>query len=1167
MSIDNISAIGKTLNTAVNRAKGIGNLSDNFKISFIKNDYRPEKTQRKEILNRILKNTSLSDEVGMSNEDIVMALYNINQTSKIDSKIPKINSTLFKDMLSQFLIKPPKDVEYLKNLSVTQEKIYKILFKIEDELIDEQDTSIEDKSKDDFLKRLEDLLKSYNISQLEETTEESDFGFLDMLGLGNIGKYLMKPFKYIFDKTKNALSSISKAVGKGLEKVGKWVGKAFPNLSKYTSQALNSVKNAFSKVGMKIASATSFAGKALNTVKAGLGKVFKFMGKHAFKLIEFVRIGYYITCYWKESEKHIEEPGCIEKLIFSVISGITEWVKEYIDLIDILGKFLEWCFDVMKEAFDLILDKILELDSNIGNLFKSSFKTIIDLLPINVINKYIISPVIEFLKNNGTYGADCGVIAIQIYREFKNEIMNAIPNTSTLNLLFGNDEDLENIQKKGLYTWNKLGESSVNASAETLAKLSTVQELKKILEHGDISSFDKQKVEKAIKLIESGESQYNDENLKSGKGDTVLIELTEKIRKMPSNSLTPKWLELAEKSIIQSMVEPTSCMVEYHKDKNGKEFTLTPHTVLGHSESGLFSNIYDIPKDIINSVLDVLKKQNIDFKLYKETDNMFFTAYGTFFIASWEFDIMKSEEMLKIVKKPYKNKQGRMGLFYKIVGHFSDSGIFKLNEIAKGDRCVEKYCEHNILTTSEIAEKKTVANSVERTDTVVSKILSDKPFEMPKPQINFGNSNVVPSNQIVSVPKITKNEAKDKTWEFFKKLGFLNEQTAGIMGNLQVESGFGESIYKVHNDVNGPSGGLCQWHDTESKLGKGRLSNLLKFAGWTNQQINNYYIQIKQNKWKGELPVPLETQLAFLSHELNTTHKGALQEIQKSSNVLDSARAWVYKYEFPQNKEIESRKRGMIGLGFLKEYANGEEHSTQEPSVQTPISNAQEPITDVQKSSVQTPTSIVQNQISNVQEPSETSKKPVEMASDIARQNAENHSVGRCARYVANSLQEVGFNFPRQSSAYMYHTKGILKDMGFGLVSQGQKDYTPQKGDVCVINKFGNHQHGHICIYDGKNWVSDFIQKNPSPYRQYPGDSNMLFYRYGGSNIEIASTDNGVSVDNYGTNDVFTPEINSDNIQQTSENSVIVNNNQKDNIEYEGQSENLFSLKYADILI
>ena len=42
----------------------------------------------------------------------------------------------------------------------------------------------------------------------------------------------------------------------------------------------------------------------------------------------------------------------------------------------------------------------------------------------------------------------------------------------------------------------------------------------------------------------------------------------EKIRKMHSNSLTPKWLELAEKSIIQSMVEPTSCMVEYHKDKN-----------------------------------------------------------------------------------------------------------------------------------------------------------------------------------------------------------------------------------------------------------------------------------------------------------------------------------------------------------------------------------------------------------------------------------------------------------------------------------------------------------------------------------------------------------------------------------------------------------------------
>jgi hypothetical protein len=45
----------------------------------------------------------------------------------------------------------------------------------------------------------------------------------------------------------------------------------------------------------------------------------------------------------------------------------------------------------------------------------------------------------------------------------------------------------------------------------------------------------------------------------------------------------------------------------------------------------------------------------------------------------------------------------------------------------------------------------------------------------------------------------------------------------------------------------------------------------------------------------------------------------------------------------------------------------------------------------------------------------------------------------------------------------------------------GQK--TPQKGDIAVFEKNDKHEHGHVEAYDGKQWVSDFKQKNFSPYK------------------------------------------------------------------------------------
>jgi hypothetical protein len=72
----------------------------------------------------------------------------------------------------------------------------------------------------------------------------------------------------------------------------------------------------------------------------------------------------------------------------------------------------------------------------------------------------------------------------------------------------------------------------------------------------------------------------------------------------------------------------------------------------------------------------------------------------------------------------------------------------------------------------------------------------------------------------------------------------------------------------------------------------------------------------------------------------------------------------------------------------------------------------------------------------------------------------------------------------------------FLEKNGATVVSQD--DYKPQKGDVAVFEGNDAHQHGHVEIYDGKQWVSDFKQNNFSPYTKDAPPSTV--YRFPDSN-------------------------------------------------------------------
>ena len=83
------------------------------------------------------------------------------------------------------------------------------------------------------------------------------------------------------------------------------------------------------------------------------------------------------------------------------------------------------------------------------------------------------------------------------------------------------------------------------------------------------------------------------------------------------------------------------------------------------------------------------------------------------------------------------------------------------------------------------------------------------------------------------------------------------------------------------------------------------------------------------------------------------------------------------------------------------------------------------------------------------------------------------------ARYVRKALQSAGYEFTPNPSAYQYASRGTLAQAGFAKISNNTQ---PQVGDVVVYDRSSKHPHGHIQIFDGNDWVSDFRQSSISPY-------------------------------------------------------------------------------------
>ena len=173
----------------------------------------------------------------------------------------------------------------------------------------------------------------------------------------------------------------------------------------------------------------------------------------------------------------------------------------------------------------------------------------------------------------------------------------------------------------------------------------------------------------------------------------------------------------------------------------------------------------------------------------------------------------------------------------------------------------------------------------------------------------------------VVAASVNAGEEQKSIWDYFIGQGLTKEGTAGLMGNLEQESG--NHAIRLQGDMAPPyaksqeytqaadSGtnnftsdskgyGLAQWTSS------GRKEGLLNAAKSNNTSVGH-----------------LGTQLAFLNHELNTGYKPVLDVLKSASDVKTASDAVLHKFEQPadQSPSVENA-RASLGQGYYDKFAN-----------------------------------------------------------------------------------------------------------------------------------------------------------------------------------------------------------------------------------------------------
>ena len=97
--------------------------------------------------------------------------------------------------------------------------------------------------------------------------------------------------------------------------------------------------------------------------------------------------------------------------------------------------------------------------------------------------------------------------------------------------------------------------------------------------------------------------------------------------------------------------------------------------------------------------------------------------------------------------------------------------------------------------------------------------------------------------------------------------------------------------------------------------------------------------------------------------------------------------------------------------------------------------------------------------------------------------NAQDNIEDSHAKAIRLSLEAGGLNtkgYPLVSKSY----GPFLSKLGFSLIAN--TNYVPKKGDIRVFQPYtGGDPVGHVDMFDGSQWVSDFKETNFWPSAKY----------------------------------------------------------------------------------
>ncbi|AUC76030.1 hypothetical protein [Olleya sp. Bg11-27] len=119
----------------------------------------------------------------------------------------------------------------------------------------------------------------------------------------------------------------------------------------------------------------------------------------------------------------------------------------------------------------------------------------------------------------------------------------------------------------------------------------------------------------------------------------------------------------------------------------------------------------------------------------------------------------------------------------------------------------------------------------------------------------------------------------------------------------------------------------------------------------------------------------------------------------------------------------------------------------------------------------------------------------IDAAVSHLNRKAHPKSIHRCALYVREAIDAGGL-LGLSGDAEKYYNTDRLINKGFTMIGTNKETITLKKGDIAAFKEQIGHKWGHIAMYNGNQWVSDFKQNRFWVSKKYEAANEYKIFRW-----------------------------------------------------------------------